>query len=61
MSRAALCWPRRRWQQCYVDEHYMPTLLAAMGKDAETDCVGHLVRSVSRLRTIQGPSHDCRP
>ena len=31
-----------RWHQCFVDEHYMPTLLAWLGKDAETDCKGHL-------------------
>jgi len=34
---------RRAWRQCYVDEHYMPTLLAVLGKDGETECIGHLV------------------
>ena len=37
------CCAHRRWRQCYVDEHYMPTLLAVLGKDDETDCTGHLV------------------
>ena len=32
----------RRWRQCFVEEHYMPTLLAWLGKDGETDCMGHL-------------------
>eukprot|EP00887_Chlorella_sp_A99_P000994 scaffold5.g994.t1 len=26
---------------CYSDEHYLPTLLAVHGRDAETDCQGH--------------------
>ena len=34
----------------------MPTLLAAMGKDAETDCHGHLVRALFHwLRAKSGP------
>lgn len=28
---------------CYSDEHYVPTLLAYLGKDQETDCWGFLV------------------
>lgn len=37
------CWadpvpPMRRF--CVSDEHYIPTLLAALGLDAETDCQG---------------------
>ncbi len=37
-----------RWNQCKVDELYMPTLLAIMGRDAETDCKGYLVRRQGR-------------
>ena len=32
-----------RWRDCYSDEHYFPTLLASLGKDLETDCVGQLI------------------
>lgn len=27
----------------YADEHYVPTLLAYLGKDQETDCWGFMV------------------
>lgn len=40
---------RRRWDPdwcdhrvCYSDEHYFPTLLAAVGRENETDCYGEL-------------------
>ena len=33
----------RRWRQCYVDEHYIPTLLAKHGHDNESDCHGGMV------------------
>ena len=36
------CW-RLRWRDCYSDEHYFPTLMASLGKDLETDCVGQLI------------------
>lgn len=34
---------RRRWRLCYLDEHYIPSLLAFHGLDDETDCRGALV------------------
>ena len=34
---------RARWRDCYSDEHYFATLLAAEGRDAETDCRGYAV------------------
>ena len=37
-----LCF-RARWRDCYSDEHYFATLLAAEGRDAETDCHGYAV------------------
>ena len=30
-------------EYCCADEHYVPTLLAYLGKDQETDCWGFLV------------------
>jgi len=33
----------RRWRMCYLDEHYVPSLLAFHGLDNETDCRGGLV------------------
>ncbi len=32
-----------RWRDCYSDEHYFATLLAAKGLDAETDCEGQVM------------------
>ena len=44
-----------RWGWCtYVaDEHYVPTLLAALGKENETDCLGGLT-SVDWYRMAEG-------
>ena len=33
---------RHGWCTAIPDEHYIPTLLAALGKDNETDCLGGL-------------------
>ncbi|PSC67186.1 beta-1,6-N-acetylglucosaminyltransferase enzyme [Micractinium conductrix] len=28
------------WRDCFPDEHYFPTLLAVLGREAETECAG---------------------
>ncbi|KAK9863353.1 hypothetical protein WJX84_001997 [Apatococcus fuscideae] len=34
--------PTPMWRDCYADEHYIPTLIAAAQLGHETDCVGQL-------------------
>lgn len=34
---------------CVSDEHYIPSLLAVHGLDAQTDCVGELVCGAAGL------------
>ena len=31
-----------RWRDCFSDEHYFATLMAALGREDETDCHGYL-------------------
>lgn len=32
-----------RWRDCFSDEHYFASLLAAQGRDNETDCKGFMM------------------
>lgn len=45
---------RHRWRICYLDEHYIPSLLAFHGLDDETDCRGGLVTA---NWTLPGAKH----
>ncbi len=45
---------QKRWKQCFVDEHYMPTVLAREGLDNETDCHGGLL---STDFTVKNSTH----
>ena len=45
---------QKRWKQCFVDEHYMPTVLARAGLDNETDCHGGLL---STDFTVKNSTH----
>ena len=60
---------RRRWDPdwcdhrvCYSDEHYFPTLLAAAGKEDETDCYGELTdRDWSRVASTDPHPWEYQP
>ena len=54
-------WRGGRWNQCKVDEVYMPTLLAVLGRDAETDCKGYLVRRPAPPTGADDPCVALRP
>ena len=43
-----------RWRMCFLDEHYIPSLLAFHGLDDETDCRGGLVTA---NWTLPGAKH----
>ena len=45
---------QKRWRQCFVDEHYIPTVLAVEGLDNETDCHGGLL---STDFTVKNSTH----
>mmetsp|Transcript_16470 Transcript_16470/g.49327 ORF Transcript_16470/g.49327 Transcript_16470/m.49327 type:complete len:505 (+) Transcript_16470:419-1933(+) len=44
----------KKWRICYLDEHYIPSLLAFHGLDDETDCRGGLVTA---NWTLPGAKH----
>lgn len=40
------------WRFCVSDEHYVPTLLAVLGLDLQTDCKVHATGSSVQLSTV---------
>jgi Core-2/I-Branching enzyme len=44
-----------RWRMCFLDEHYIPSLLAFHGLDNETDCHGGLATANWTMPKAQHP------
>jgi hypothetical protein len=44
-----------KWRMCFLDEHYIPSLLAFHGLDNETDCRGGLVTANWTMPKAQHP------